>query len=136
MKNITSTPIKRGEFISFSSGSGVINGGAGGDILTLTPPSGQRVRVTHLSTTALAIQSGISILFGGIEVLTNLSIAGGVPNAVDGRYSIGSYFPYAAGVPPSGNHKYITGKTGENLVVNKVAGTTAQTIYYAYEFGE
>ena len=71
MKNITSTPIKRGEFISFSSGSGVINGGAGGDILTLTPPSGQRVRVTHLSTTALAIQSGISILFGDITGKTS-----------------------------------------------------------------
>lgn len=136
MKNIISLPIKRGEFVSIGAGSGQISIGSSGDILTVTPPSGQKVRLTHLSTGAGFEQVGISILFGAVTVLSEKLISGPVPDSSTDRYSIGEYQPYAAGNPPSGNHLYITGKTDEALTINKNAGNTAVTIYYAYEFGE
>ncbi len=136
MKNITSLPIKRGEFVASEAGGGTINSGVTGDILTLTPPAGQRVRLTHMSTLSGFEQNGISILFGSTTVLSEKIISGPVPNAQTDRYSIGSYQSYAAGAPPSGNHKFITGKTDEALIINKNAGNTARAIYYAYEFGE
>ena len=136
MRNINSLPIKNGEFAVLSASGGVIASGVTGDILTVTPPAGQRVKLTHLSTAAGFEQAGISILFGVTTVLSEKLISGPQPNAQVNRYSIGEYQPYAAGNPPNGNHLYITGKTDEVLTITKNAGNTARTIYYAYEFGE
>ena len=131
-----SIPIKRGEFVALFGASGSINAGAAsGTILTISPPSGQRVRVTNLSTAAGVNQASISILFDTTTVLSNKTISGGTPVASDARFSIGSYQDYAAGTPPSGNHPFITGKLNEPLVLS-AGSITTQIIYYAYEFGE
>ena len=137
MRNINSLPIKNGEFSALSAVSGIIASGVTGDILTVTPPAGQRVRLTHLSTGAGFDQNGISILFGTTTVLSEKFISGPAPDiGAQERFSIGKYQPYAAGIPPNGNHPFITGKVDEALVINKNSGNTTRDIYYAYEFGE
>ena len=134
MKAITSLPVKRGEFVALvAAGGTVVNPNTMN--LVLTPPSGQRVRVTHLSTLAGVNQSSISITIGGASVLTNKTIQGDAPDASANEFSIGSYQPYTAGLPPSGNHLYITGKTDEAINITS-SGALSNTIYYAYEFGE
>ena len=131
-----SLPVKRGEFVALEASSGTIGTGVTGDILTVTPPSGRRVRLTHLSTTSGSSQTDISITLGIAPVLVSQSISGYLPQANSGRYSIGRFQPYTAGAPPSGNHPFITGKTDEALIISKGAGNTGIAIYYAYEFGE
>ena len=125
-----------GDFISRSSGGGNIPAGASSatPLLTLTPPSGQRVRITHRSTQAGNVQTGISVTFGTAAVISNSAISGATPNS--GARSVGSFQPYAAGLPPHGNVIYLTGKTDEAAVVTLGVGSTAEVIYYGYEYGE
>ena len=122
------------DFSTRAIGGGTIAAGVTGTILTLTPPTGQRVRFTHLSTTAGVSQAGISVLFAAESVISEDVINGGAPNA--GSISVGSFQEYAAAAPPSGNYLFWTGKADEALTVVKNAGNTAQIIYYGYEFGE
>ena len=134
MTNIKTLPIKSGEFVSLEAVSGGIGAGASGDILTVTPPPGQRVRITHLSTSTSGIVTNATLSFDSLDILSSVSISGGAPNSAL-RYSIGNYQSYAAGNPPVGNHAYITGKTNEVFKV-KSGVTTTTILYYAYEFGE
>ena len=125
-----------GDFIPRSVGSGVIASGtsSASALLTLTPPSGQRVRLTHLSTQAGSVQTGISVDFGAATVIGNDAISGATPNS--GSRSVGSFQAYAAGTPPQGNTIYLTGKLDESVVITLGAGSTTSIIYYGYEYGE
>ena len=129
-----SIPIKRGEFVALFAGNGTVVAPNTMNLL-LTPPIGQRARLTHLSTTAGVNQSSISIFLGTVTVLSSKTINGGSPVASSNSFSIGSYQPYGAGSPPSGNHPFITGKTDEVINITS-SGALSNTIYYAYEFGE
>ena len=134
MNNVISMPTKRDEFIVLSAGGGTINAGtAAGAILTLTPPSGQRVRVTNLSGAAGTTIANLTLTFGATNLITG-SVEGQFPISAS-QFSIGSFQPYVGAVPPLGNHKYITGKTDEDFIITASALTGA-TLYYAYEFGE
>ena len=132
-----SIPIKRGEFVALFAGSGVVaNNSPIGNLVTLTPPPGQRVRVTNLSTipnVGIPLISQVQLTFGTTEVFDG-GISGSDPDRV-GRVSIGSYQDYPAGDPPLGNHKHITGKINEVFTVDTTK-ITEQALYYAYEFGE
>lgn len=130
-----SAPIKRGEFVALVADSGVVSIGASGTLVTLTPPVGQRVRLTHLSTTSAVTQVNITVRFDAIDLVTAKSIKGDSPQGPT-EFSIGSYQAYTAGLPPSGNHKYITGKIDEVLYIILTTATTTAELYYAYEFGE
>jgi hypothetical protein len=123
-----------GDFITRFAGGGTIATGQTGLLLTLDPPSGQRVRLTHLSTTAGAAQSGISVLLGSDTVIDEMELDGDTPNQA-ANFSVGKYQPYAAGNPPMTNYHQFTGKTGEDLTITKNAGNTAAIIYYGYEYG-
>ena len=125
-----------GDFITRAASGGTISSGVTGTILTLTPPSGQRVRLTHLSTTAGVSQTGISVATGASTIISNRELNGDSPIAFpDFDFSVGNYQPYSAGSPPSGNYHQFTGKTDEVLTLIKNAGNTTVTIYYGYEFG-
>mgnify|MGYP003679108715 CR=1 FL=1 len=126
-----SLPVKRGEFVALAAASG-FNVAPNTMNIILTPPQGQRVRLTHLSTSGANEQSDAAIKFG-VTTLINGTIFGSTPTA--GRYSVGSMQPYAAGLPPSGNHKNVTGKTDETLTLSSSVPLTT-TVFYAYEFGE
>lgn len=126
-----SIPIKRGEFVALSASSGVVTPPTFPNVV-ITPPSGQRVRLTHLSTPSSGGETGVNVSFGAAIILNNVTLSGSVPTA--GAYSVGSYQPYATGTPPWGNHEYVTGKTDEVLTIAK-GGASLNGIYYAYEFG-
>ena len=137
MSELLSTIVESGgDFITRSVGGSSIANGVTGTILTLTPPSGQRVKLTHLSTTAAAgAQVGISVIIGGVSVVSVLSVDGGSPQAPGSRFSVGSFQAYGVGNPPSGNHLQFTGKIDEVLTIEKNAGATTTTLYYGYEYG-
>jgi hypothetical protein len=125
-----SLPIKRGEFMALSSGSGTVTSGVVN--LLITPSLGQRVRLTSLSTTEGSVISSVSIIFGSTTLIT-ANLNGGVPDSPN--FSVGSFQSYAAGNPPNGNHKYVTGKVDEALNITSASGIGTD-LYYAYEFGE
>ena len=129
---------KQNDFATRFMGGGTISIGSNGDMLELTPPAGQKVRLTHLSTedNAGANESNISVIFGSETVINQDVLSGHQPTV--GQFSIGSYQPYTYVNPasPSGNYEWFTGDTDEVLVINKSLGNTLSTIYYGYEYGE
>ena len=123
-----------GDFITRFAGGGTISSGNTGTLVTLTPPAGQRVRLTHLSTTEGVEQAGISVLIGSETIIDKLDLNGARPlNAT--KFSVGSYQPYPISTPPVTNYHQFTGKVGEALVILKNAGNTVPILYYGYEFG-
>ena len=134
MSATLSTIVKTGgDFITRAAAGGTIAIGTTGATI-LTPPSGQRVRLTHLSTTAGASQVGISVTLGSDVVITELDLDGDSPNTT-AKFSVGSYQAYGAAAPPLANYSQFTGKTNEALTITKNAGNTVSTIYYGYEYG-
>mgnify|MGYP005991250083 CR=1 FL=1 len=130
-------PKKYAEFTALEANGGSIGAGASGDILTVTPPAGQRVRLTHLSTTDIdtAFELSITVSFGLVDIISMGYLCGHAP--ITGRFSVGSYQPYSYTnpLPPAGSFGFFTGGTDEALVIGKT-GSTENTIYYGYEFGE
>jgi len=125
-----------GDFITRAAAGGTIAASSPtGVILTLDPPAGQRVRLTHLSTSAAgSAQVGITVLFGSDTVIDAQELDGDTPNQAT-KFSIGNYQAYAAGAPPFTNYHQFTGKTDETLTIVKNTGATIATIYYGYEYG-
>ncbi len=76
-----------GAFVAREAASGFLNSGVTGTILTLTPPAGQRVQLTHLSTDTGFEQTGISVVFGTTTLITEKTLAGPNPEttAAEGR---------------------------------------------------
>lgn len=128
----------------------IAGGGGGGDVvtrsigggvsippnqlnITLTPPTGQRVRLTHLSTETGEQVSGVKITIGGSDVLVNKKLKGDAP-AAPSEFSVGSFQAYTAGQPPSGNIQHITGGVDEVMVI--LGATLSVSVYFSYEFGE
>ena len=123
---------KQNDFATRFMGGGTI---AIGDVgVTLTPPAGQRVRLTHLSTAAGTSESNMNVTFGSTVVLSAHEIDGENPSGSGS--SVGSYQDYAAGNPPNRNYSFWTGGVDEPLGINKNTGNTTAIIYYGYEFGE
>ena len=134
MSATLSTIVKTGgDFVTRAAAGGTIAIGTTGATI-ITPPSGQRVRLTHLSTTAGANQVGISVTLGSDVVITELDLDGDSPNTV-AKFSVGNYQAYGAAAPPMSNYHQFTGKVDEALAITKNAGNTTATIYYGYEFG-
>jgi hypothetical protein len=106
-----------------------------GRAITLTPPAGQRVRLTHLSTSAGDELAGMSIVFGSTTVVSSLALNGDLPNST-ARFSVGSFQEYTAGVPPLTNYKYWTGGKDEAMSIFIPVAVTTVAFYYGYQFGE
>ena len=121
-----------GDFVTRAVASSSLSIGA--TTVTITPPSGQRVRLTHLSNEAGNTETNIDVIFGSTTVFSG-SVNGSDPTG-SGVLTVGSYMTYSQVQPPSGNVRSITGKTGEALTIEKSSGTIVATLYYGYEFGE
>ena len=106
-----------------------------GEMIILTPPAGQRVRLTHLSTEPGDEFAGVSIVFGSTTVVSSLAVNGDLPNDAL-RFSVGSYQDYTAGAPPITNYTYWTGKKDEVMTIFTPLPATTVTLHYGYEFGE
>ena len=129
-----------GDFITRSIGSGsVASGAAAGTLFTVTPPTGQRVRLTALTTgDGVLAQVGITVTFGTTDVVSVGNVHGDDPT-VGASFSVGNYYPYAPLVatdPPVSNHLWFTGKIDEVLTVTKNTGATNRELFYGYEVGE
>lgn len=105
-----------------------IASGQTGLLATITPPSGQKVRITNMAVVAISqLQSGISIAINGADVITEKSIiADQLISDFTNRFGIGG---------SSGSHHVIEGQTDEPITITKNAGNTTQAIYYSFEFG-
>ena len=124
-----------GIFTARSISGGKILAGASGDIISLTPPVGQRVKLTHLSTVAGDVESNMTVTIGTTDVTGVVAIDGNSPTGA-GVITIGSYQAYPAGNPPATNFLQLTGKVNEVVKVTKNAGNTSFDVFYGYEFGE
>ena len=133
MSELLSTGFSSGGSITRSIITGSIGSGATGDILDVSPPPGQKIKLTHLSTFNSLAEADISVGFGG-TVFINATINGSDPTV--GSFSVGSYQPYEGTLPPVGNVQSVSGDTDEPLLISKGVGSTGTTIYYAYELGE
>lgn len=132
--NLISNATGSGEFTATFAGRGTIPANTpSGVLLTLTPPLGQRVRITHLSSIG---QNRVSISFGSTSLLSGANINGPRPEGQSGSYSIGQFQPYGAtNAPPNGNHPHITGKADEAFIISLAGGPSNQILYYGYEYG-
>ncbi len=114
------------DFKTRAIASGTISAGLNGDVLTLTPPAGQRVRITHL-TSRTGSNTFVNLTFGS-TLLGAFTLTDGSSSSVIGEISIG-------GTPDMGNHVSITGEVDEAFIVAK-GGPATTLMDYGYEFGE
>ena len=116
--------------IKFFSGSiATVAPGASGAIITLTPPSGERIVLTCLATTGSA-EGGVTVNVNGSPVITSKDLDSDTTTALDrfnvGAGSNGSVFSYP------GTLKEIVGGIDEVITVVKDTGNTTRTIAYSY----
>jgi len=119
-----------------TSGLQTITSGASGTMVTLSPPSGQKVRLTALGMVATTTETGITVQVNSVDAVdskvlvgTNATtangflIAPGIPNGI-GASEVGSAYPP------------IVGGIDEDITIIKDTGSTAADIIYGYQFGE
>lgn len=116
-----------GGFVTkFASPTIIVSSGATGTIATITPPAGQKVRLTALSGQTL--QTNLTtVTSGGVDVIS-LVLLESRTNVPDGANElvIGYSDP---------NHQFITFETGDIVEIKTNLATSSNTLY-AYEFGE
>ena len=77
-------------------------------------------------TAANNTQDGISLAFGGIDVISvKTLLSDNLKSSSANRFLVGGEL---------GNHKTISGEAGEAFTISKDAGNTTQNIYYSYQF--
>ena len=116
-----------GGFITkFASITITVASGQTGTYITLTPPSGQKVKLNMLLSTA--VQTNLTTInIGGVAVVTSVIMATNLNNPASGNYfKIG-------GSPTISAH--VTGGINEVLEVLTDVSTSSTT-NYAYQFGE
>ena len=121
-----------GGVTKFYSGAQQISSGVSGDILTLTPPAGQRVRLVSLNSNAGGNEPGITISVGAVDVITSLNLIQNAGAASNGNFVINGGTRTSGA--PNGLDSLL-GEIDEVIVVKKDAGSTANIINYAYAFG-
>jgi len=120
---------------SVTSGIVILSSGASGDIVTLTPPSGEAVKLLNLSTDSASKETVISVRISGVDAVTSKTLVG-ADSGLANEFFIGSGLnsntsadEQAAQVPP------IQGGIDEVITIVKDTGSTGTTIHYGYQFG-
>ena len=124
-----------GAFVpSLISGWKQIGTGLSGDYIILTPPLGERVKLTGLIAgfTETTVEIDIAIKVNAVAVITG-SLSGGALS-VDGEFMVGVSVATPQFKQP-GSISSITGGVDEVIAVNKTTGTTGDSTHYSYEFG-
>jgi hypothetical protein len=115
-------------------GTFILPSGASGDIITLTPPAGKRVRLDMLNSTN--DEAGITITTTTDTVINSLTLASKVQAMAAGEFMIGESWA-SAGVSGGSSAPYIlTKNSNDTIVISKDAGSTSQSIYYSYSYGD
>ncbi len=122
-----------GVFVTtFDSGVLAVAAGASGDIVTITPPSGQRASLTAVGSSGA--ESGVTITVNAAEVVDSKTIRNDAPSAAN-HYTLNSDFT-STGTGRPLNTVPIIGGTDEVIKIIKDAATTSAILYYQYQFGE
>jgi hypothetical protein len=115
--------------VKAASGLLTIASGATGQLVEITAPAGQLVRLHTLSTTGVNPQGGISIQSDEVDSLSTSTIANNVTSS--GFYlsrSIG-------GTSVAQGAALVSEIIGRVIAITKNAGNTTEELNYAYEFG-
>lgn len=115
-----------GGFITkFASGLIVVTSGATGTFATLTPPSGQKVRLTAIA--GVALQTNLTtVTVGGVDIVTAVELEGEnlQPNAANEfKINFGG-----------SNQNFIDGDTDEVMELKTDVSLSSNT-NYTYQFG-
>lgn len=116
-----------GGFVAkFASGTINVTAGATGTFATLTPPSGQKVKLTAIAGTS-SQTSLTTISVGGADVVSAVSLSGAASSPTTAnRFMIGFEQP---------NQEPITGDVDEVIELKTNVSTSSNTVY-TYQFGE
>jgi len=118
---------------TFISGTQQVVFGSSGVLITITPPSGKRVLLSSLLNNSFN-ETNIKLTVGGVDLITNTL---NYSNSSTGKFAIGQG---GAGTVSEGNtagtYQQIIGGVDEVITVTKTSGTTGDTIYYSYQFGD
>ncbi|MFK5949862.1 MAG: hypothetical protein QM500_13955 [Methylococcales bacterium] len=126
-----------GDFITRTIGDGtIISAGTSGLVLTLTPPAGQRVRITYLSTKVGESRSNVNIAFGGNNIGSIIDIGDGNTGGVSTRTSIGGNPVNSGSSLPFNNYRFMTGGKNESFTLSVTSALAIGQVSYGYEFGE
>lgn len=118
--------------VSFNSGTLQVASGASGTFITITPPSGERVRLEQM--TSFNSSTDISVAVGGLTIISAKTLVSGDPNI--GVFSVGHVATNANdSLQVSGNTPPIVSGVDENITVTKNASTTEGDVRYNYSFG-
>ena len=122
-----------GVFVSsFASGGLSINSGGSGNLIPLTPPSGERVKLNILVASSSSIV-GIYVKIAGVNVITNLRLGSLTTNLTNG-FIIGRQSGPNSFYNLSGAHPEIMGGVNEQIIVYS-SGAISRGIKYGYETG-
>lgn len=114
-----------GEFIpTFDSAFLNVASGASGDVIVLTPPEGERVKLRQLRFASANFEP-IDVEINGKVVITG-DLSDTAPNNI-GKYIINDAV--------NGGISHIFGGVNDVIKVVKPSGSTSQTIVYMYQFG-
>jgi hypothetical protein len=115
-----------GFLAKFSSLSVNIASGVTGDLVILTPPAGQKVRLTGLFCSSADIQADISIDINNVNI---------TPNGTVVPFDNPSLAPGSAIQVGGLLTGHLEGKVNEEIKIIKGAGNTTQPIIFSYQFG-
>lgn len=110
------------------SGRQQIAAGASGDILTITPAAGKKVKLTGLAS--LTTESGISVYRGATKVINNKSLRNSSSEALN-SFVIG--YGLNAGTQTLDE---IQGEINESIRVVKETGVTGDAVNFSFAEGE
>ena len=98
--------------------------GSSGVLLSVTAPAGKKVRLDAFATNSGVTESGITLNVDGVDIVTNASV-GYTGNA----WLVGKHLDTARWTA-------MDDIIGNTVTVTKVAGSTVETLFYSYSFGE
>ena len=98
--------------------------GSSGVLLSVTAPAGKKVRLAAFATNSGVTESGITLNVDGVDIVTNASV-GYTGNA----WLVGKHLDTARWTA-------MDDIIGNTVTVTKVAGSTVETLFYSYSFGE
>lgn len=100
-----------------------ISGGQpAGTILTISCPTGKKIRLDSLFCTFTNTEVNISFSFGVRNIISG-TLDGNNNDPIAGRFKVSNAY---------GSIQAVIGKVGEDFVLSKSGGATVQSIYYSY----
>lgn len=111
------------------SGSQTIASGVTGELVKITAPAGQLVRLHTLFVTNNT-QPGMSIGVDGEIVV-------GIDNINNGSLTMSGFYISRGfvGLSITNGENHVSELIGNEITINKDGGNTVETVHYAYEFG-